>query len=71
MMPTDPTDPTDPTKPSPVPRQLRLHLLAIAVGGGLALALGEPASAVAADVWTNFMFPAFEKMFELAGLKLC
>ena len=58
-------------RPNAVPQNLRLHLLAIAVGGGLALAVGEPASAFAADIWTNFMFPAFERMFELAGLKLC
>ncbi|MGE0734443.1 MAG: hypothetical protein AB7G15_05730 [Alphaproteobacteria bacterium] len=70
MRPTDPdTHPL--AAPPKLPSSLRLHLLAIAVGGGLALAIGEPAAAIAADVWTNFMFPAFEKMFELAGLKLC
>ena len=60
----------EPETPTP-PQNLRLHLLAIAIGGGLALAVGEPASAIAAEVWTNFMFPAFERMFEVAGLKLC
>ena len=58
-------------RPNRVPQNLRLYLLAIAIAGGLALAVGDPASAFAAEIWTNFMFTAFERMFELAGLKLC